>query len=135
LSLNLWSMQFRGKKQQIFWSIYIKKGLSFYPMSFGGLLVYPLSRKTWRFSLVKWRFFHYNIFILRQRQTTVADIVKTVLVGYQNGFLGVANRGVVLSFQNVFSTNGNAIIKTVVLNNLLSTVLIFNIINGYKLSP
>jgi len=45
---------------------------------------------------------HYNIFILRQRQKTVADIVKTVLVGYQNGFLGVANRGVVLSFQNAF---------------------------------
>jgi len=54
------------------------------------------TRRVWRIiksSLQSLK--HKNIFILQQRRKTVAKIGKTVSVGYQNGFLVMANWGVV----------------------------------------
>jgi hypothetical protein len=45
---------------------------------------------------------HYNIFILQERQKTVAKTEKTVAKGYKNGFQAVVYRGVVLGFRNGF---------------------------------
>jgi hypothetical protein len=46
--------------------------------------------------------YHYNIFILQQRQKIVAKTEKTVAKGYKNGFQAVVYRGVVLGFRNGF---------------------------------